>query len=114
MKLPNNSERDPVFVNARREAVVIILLFSTFCVWSVAACVTQGYLTRGKTLESVETTWGMPTWVFWGIFIPWIVVDGVALWFCFFFMKNDDLGAAYEDEDLHQQRETLDGEASDE
>ena len=39
---------------------------------------------------------GMPRWVFWGIFMPWLFVDAVTIWFVFFFMKDDDLGEGEE------------------
>lgn len=114
MTLPDKDQYDPVFLHARREVIVIILLFSGFCVWAVATCLTQGYLKPDETRATIDTTFGMPTWAFWGIFVPWLVVDAIAVWFCFFFMKADDLGAAHEDEDLHEQLEHMKKEAHDE
>lgn len=111
--LPDQKRRDPVFVHARREAIVIFFLFSGFCLWSVSVCLTQGYVNSDETLSTVHTTFGMPTWTFWGIFVPWLVVDAIAIWFCFFFMKPDDLGAARENEDLPAQPDDTSGEAGD-
>ena len=82
---------DPVYLHSRRETIVIIFLFIGFLAWSITACYSLGYQLPTET-EPLSTTWGMPTWVFWGIFIPCIAVDIVAVWFCFFFMKDDDLG----------------------
>jgi hypothetical protein len=107
MTLPDKEQYDPVFLHARREAIVIILLFSGFCAWSISVCLTQGYLESDESLATIDTTFGMPTWTFWGIFVPWLVVDVVAVWFCFFFMKADDLGDVHENEDLHEQLEHL-------
>ena len=110
MGLPDKEQRDPVYLHARRETLVIILLFTGFCIWSVAVCLTKGYV---DSSETIDTTFGMPTWTFWGIFVPWLVVDVVAVWFCFFFMKADDLGAAHEDADLDEQRKSTGSEAKD-
>ena len=101
---------DPVYLHARREAVVIILLFATFCIWSLAVSWTQGYKSGGLDGESIKTILGMPTWAFWGVFVPWLVVDVVAVWFCFCFMKNDDLGEAHEGEDLAEQIQHMEEE----
>ena len=42
----------------------------------------------------------MPSWVFWGVLLPWFVADLFALWFCFFFMADDPLQDAEHEEDL--------------
>ncbi len=34
----------------------------------------------------------MPSWVFYGIFLPWMLVNFLGIWFCFGYMKNDELG----------------------
>jgi len=39
----------------------------------------------------------MPSWVVWGIAVPWIVADIFTVWFCFFYMKDDDLGLSPEE-----------------
>lgn len=98
-----NRQFDPTFLHARREAVVIVLLFLTFCCWSIATSYFLGYSTNrpGDTNAIVA---GMPAWVFWGIFIPWIGVDVAALWFCFVYMADDDLGEEEEETPEGQNR----------
>ncbi|QDU92825.1 DUF997 family protein [Lignipirellula cremea] len=85
---------DPVYLNARRESFVIVALFAVFILWSVTVCVYFGYLPTTAEGEAPEISLvlGMPAWAFWGLLAPWLAVDVVAFWFCFFFMKNDDLG----------------------
>jgi len=88
--------RDPVYVAARREALVIVGLFALFFIWSVGVCYAIGFISAepadaAKPVE-VATVLGMPTWIFWGILMPWLAVDLVAVWFCFSFMTDDDLG----------------------
>ncbi|MEQ8787760.1 MAG: DUF997 family protein [Pirellulaceae bacterium] len=104
---PSYDSYDPVFVHARRETVVIIALFAFFCVWSIVVCYLLGYRDPSEAAAEVSITFGMPTWVFWGLFVPWIAVDVVAVWFCFFFMKNDELGESHEGEDLQEQIEHM-------
>jgi Na+/melibiose symporter-like transporter len=96
-------EYDTTYLNSLREAYVIIALFAVFCFWSLFVCFNYGYLGPDEQLSEVSTVLGMPSWAFWGIGLPWIAVDAVAVWFCFFYMKNDDLGEAHEGQDLAEQ-----------
>lgn len=117
-------EYDPEFLQARREMLVILILFSTVAVWSIGTCLYMGYpdleasklsladasgrLERtdlepsdGATMEptanpstavlerpvQLSMVLGLPAWVFWGIVLPWLVVDVVAVWFCFVWMR---------------------------
>ena len=86
------AEYDPTYMHSLRETYVIIALFAFFCVWSIYVCYNYGYLSPSETRATVSTVLGMPSWAFWGICLPWIAVDIVAVWFCFFFMEPDDLG----------------------
>ncbi len=103
--LPMNSEHrsssshqyDPVFLHARREALVILVAWFSCLVWSVTYCVLFGY--RPVTGQ-IETVFGIPHWVVWGIVAPWLVADVFAVWFCFVYTADDDLGEAHEDLDL--------------
>jgi hypothetical protein len=99
---------DPTYLHSLRETYVIIALFAVFCVWSIFVCYNYGFLSPGEQRASVTTVLGMPSWAFWGICMPWIAVDIVAVWFCFFFMEPDDLGEAHEGEDLAEQLAHLD------
>ncbi len=93
---------DPVFLHARREALVILGLFSIFMVWSISWCYFGGYLAPEEQ-ANVSILLGMPSWAFWGILLPWLAVDVVAVWFCFFFMFDDDLGEVQVGEDVAEQ-----------
>jgi sodium/pantothenate symporter len=83
---------DPVYLHARREAVFILVVFAAFLAWAVGVAYLDGYLAPGETVAEVPTVLGMPRWVFWGIFLPWIFADIATVIFCFFFMADDDLG----------------------
>ena len=80
---------DPVFLHSRREAILIASAWAVGLVWAVPYCYLNGY---GLPPGEINTTFGVPTWLFWGILIPWIVADLFTAWFCFFYFVEDDLG----------------------
>ena len=94
-----NDELDPVFLHARREAVVIFCVWLVGLFWAVPFCYFSGYLNPARSFDpdQLATVWGIPAWLFWGIFVPWIAADVFTTWFCFCFMKEDDLGGQSED-----------------
>lgn len=102
-KSTSQVEYDPTYLNSLREAITIIVLFAAFFLWSIFVCYNYGYLSPGEQRSEIRMVWGMPSWAFWGIALPWLVVDVVAVWFCFSYMKTDDLGEAHEGEDLAEQ-----------
>ncbi len=91
---------DPVFVHARREAIVILVVWVICLIWTTAIYWTWGH---GRDPADVETYWGIPDWVFVGVVAPWLVVDVFSAWFCFVFMRDDDLGHANEGLDLEEE-----------
>jgi len=97
---PDELEYDPVFLNSRREAIVIFCLWAVGLMWSVPFCYFTGYLSSDFGADDISTIFGIPTWLFWGIFVPWIVADVFTTWFCFCYMTDDDLGEAHENEDV--------------
>ena len=91
---------DPVFLHARREAIVILVAWLACFVWSVTYCTQAGY---NVAPESLTTIGGIPRWVFIGIVVPWVAADLFAVWFCFFFMVDDDLGESAEGLDIEEE-----------
>jgi uncharacterized protein DUF997 len=93
-------ELDPVFRNAVREALVILLIFAVALMYTVGYCYLFGY---GRDAETITAYWGFPDWVCWGILAPWGVFAVVAVWFSSFYLKDDDLAgdteAEFPDED---------------
>ena len=89
---------DPVFLNARREAVLIFLIWLAAMLWTVPYCYINGF-TPPAAGEKVATVGGIPAWVFWGIGAPWMVANVLTIGFCLFIMKDDDLGRADDEPD---------------
>jgi hypothetical protein len=104
---PSSTARDridPLVLHARRETLVILAAFVVCMIWSIGCCYWLGYggADGGSDGGPVAQVLGMPSWVFWGVGVPWVAADLFAVWFCFFFMVDDPLGEV--------QDETLEGD----
>ena len=64
-------------------------------IYTITYCYLNGYGIGRE--EPVLTTWGIPKWVLWGVFCPWVLVQGFAWWFCFRFVEDHDIGEDPED-----------------
>ena len=73
-------ELDPTFVNSRREAIVIFISWFVAMCWAVPYCYYNGYNIADPT--DIPTTFGIPSWIVWGIGAPWIAADLFTTWFC--------------------------------
>lgn len=68
----------------RKEAVVAAVLWAAAALWTVGASYVLGY---GKPAESLG---GFPSWVVWGVFLPWGVFFLIHCWYSLVFLRNDD------------------------
>jgi len=66
------------FQQSKRELWVILGAWLAFCIWVVGYCALNAY---DLDPEQISITFGMPSWVFWGIALPW----GCAAAFTVFF-----------------------------
>lgn len=96
---------DPVYVHARSETTVIASLCVLFLVITLIVCGSLGYDKSPTEIAQVDATMGMPTWVFWGLLVPWIMVNILTTLFCFTWMSEDDLSDPNEDEMLQRMAE---------
>lgn len=98
-------EYHPVFLHGRREMVFIVLVYLGAMLWTVPYCYLYGYPAQAEDFgpEKLETVMGLPSWVFWGVVIPWLTANVITTFFCFFFMKDDDLGPSHEGADLAEE-----------
>ena len=61
-------------------------------------CYLNGY---GATPDKLDFTLGFPTWVFWGVVLPWVLCAGLSLIIANVLMTDADLGLEPgEEEDL--------------
>ncbi len=81
---------DPVYLHARREALVILALWAAALLWVVPYCYFNGYY-EVPDPEQLVTVFGIPDWVFWGVLVPWFVCTlatvGISVWV----IQDDDL-----------------------
>ena len=96
---PTALQHTRVFLNSRREAIVIFGSWFVALCWSVPYCYINGYGHQVDP-ETFSTILGIPSWLFGGIFLPWLVADLFTAWVCFFFMQDDKLGSV-DDEKTH-------------
>ena len=52
-----------------KEVKYLLLAWLFFASWVLIYC---GFEAYGQDHEDVKITFGMPSWVFWGIALPWI------------------------------------------
>ncbi|MFK7846734.1 MAG: DUF997 family protein [Rhodothermales bacterium] len=77
------------FLNARREAWLILLAWFVCLIWTVGYSAYAGYGTDGTTLTLVA---GMPAWIVWGVLLPWFSATVFSVLFALFYMADDSLG----------------------
>ena len=75
--------------NARREGLLIMVVWALCLLWSVAGSWVLGYQ---RDPADVALVLGMPDWVFWCVTLPWALCLLFSVWYCFVYMADDDLG----------------------
>ena len=81
---------DPVFLNSRREFLIIMGVWAVCLLWVVPYCYLFGYHTISDPAD-LKLVLGMPSWVVWGIAVPWLLADIVTIILCLWVIKDDDL-----------------------
>ncbi|WP_145343981.1 hypothetical protein [Rosistilla ulvae] len=80
-------EYDTSYLNSLRELKFVVVIGSIALAWTLIYGGWKGY---SSDPEAVEITLGMPSWVFWGIAIPWCVTSMATLGFALFVLREDD------------------------
>ena len=92
-KLPPS---DPLFRSSSRELKWIIGIWLVNFVWVIGYCYLFGY----SPDQPLQLTFGIPSWAFWGIFVPWGVATVVSGWFALTQMQDHPLDADSPDEQV--------------
>ena len=80
-------EEDPLLRSARREGLIALGVFLVALTYTIGYCTLYGYGTdAGRSLVL-----GVPSWVMWGIFLPWGLCTLFNCGFSAFVMKDHDL-----------------------
>ena len=95
-----SASEDPVLKNARREAIVIIVVWALATTYCCVYCYFFGYIRPGHPLgpKDVKPISGVPSWFFWGVLAPWAVCAVFTFWYAGFRMADDDLGVDHSEE----------------
>jgi hypothetical protein len=78
-----------ILISARREMLASTVIWLAALVWSIGYCAQYGYHLKPDELDFFL---GFPSWIFWGVVVPWglcTIISGV---FAFGFMQDADLG----------------------
>jgi hypothetical protein len=97
---------DPLLTSARREALLVFVIWLVACAYSVGVCYGLGYHRDVATLTFVL---GFPDWIFWGIVAPWTVCTGLSFVLSYFLIADEDLGREQEEEQIAQPPEAEHG-----
>ncbi len=82
--------------NARREGLLIMMVWAAALIWSVGSGYVLGY---HQPPQEIGLILGIPAWVFWSVVLPWGTCLVFSVWFCFAYMADDDLGQDPEERD---------------
>ena len=75
----NPNPSDPLLKSSLAEMKWIVGVWAiTFC-WVIGYGMSQGYAVN----DSIETVMGMPSWVVWGVVVPWGFSTVFTTWFAF-------------------------------
>lgn len=96
----NQRSEDPVLTSARREALLVLAIWATACVYSISVCYQFGYHRDATTLTYIL---GFPDWIFWGVVVPWTVCTGLCFVLSNFVITDEDLGEEQAEELLGRQ-----------
>ncbi|MBI1900747.1 MAG: DUF997 family protein [Planctomycetia bacterium] len=81
-------QEDRVLTSARREAIVVFVVWALALTYTVSVCYFYGY---GRDPKSLKFVLGFPDWVFWGIIVPWAVCIVFSLYFGARFVRDEKL-----------------------
>src|SRR5262245_38983475 len=101
----NQLREDPVLTSARREALFVMAIWLSACVYSIVVCYRMGY---GRDVATLNYVLGFPDWIFWGVVVPWSVCTLLSFLLSYFVIRDEDLGEEQAEESFlgGQQPET--------
>ena len=94
----NHSPYSPDFLKSQarhvrqclKEAYLVGIIWLVTLVYCSSVIITLGYLPVEQRPEQPVLILGMPSWVFWGLLLPWLILIAVTWWFALFWMKDDE------------------------
>lgn len=93
----NDAQRQSFLIHQARharqclyEARVVAVIITIAMAFVSAILYTQGYLPPESRPEQPHLILGIPSWVIWGLVVPWLVMIVVTWLFALFVMKDDE------------------------
>jgi hypothetical protein len=81
--------------NSLREAKWIMVIWFLSSVWTIGYCSLYGFQSIDPAHLSMIL--GMPSWVFWGVAVPWLVTTLASIGFAMGLIREDDLDGSSSD-----------------
>jgi hypothetical protein len=88
--MSSSVKQDPAYRRSLKEAIWILIAWAVCLVWTVGYAAVAGY---NIDPDELRLMFGFPSWIFWGVGIPWLVATGFSIWFAMSVMEEEDLGA---------------------
>jgi hypothetical protein len=73
-----------------REAILVAIVWIVTLFWVVGGILMTAYVPEAERPVDPELILGMPAWVVWGLWIPWLVLIFVTWGFARFILKDDE------------------------
>lgn len=87
MSESSDASSDAIHSSSLREFWWILLIWGACFAWTIGYCRVFGY----ELDEPIALTFGMPSWAFWGVFVPWGIATIVSCWFALTQMQDHPL-----------------------
>ena len=75
-----------------KEVKIVAAIWLAGFVWCATVLIWRGYIPVDQRPDVPALVLGIPSWVFWGLFVPWFVQIGAAWWFAVWVLKDDEPG----------------------
>ena len=70
---------------SRREFIAIVITWCAFAAWVIGYVAIRVY---PEDATQIGFYFGLPSWVFWGIGVPWLCATVFTVWFCLQAMRD--------------------------
>lgn len=102
-----------LYRNAKREALIVAVVWFVATAWTVSYCYLNGYQHDAESWV-VRQGWavprdpgnfrmiaGVPDWVAIGILLPWVLCSSFTIFFSLVIMQDDELGSEAGEGEAH-------------
>ena len=78
------------FCQCVKEARFVVVTWIITLVYVSVVVGLMGYVPAEHRPDEPSLILGVPSWVCWGVILPWFVLIGITWWFAIFLMKDDE------------------------